>query len=361
MKLSDVSVCKDDNTSPIRINQAVLKPWDIPPLSAYYALRDLFGPPNYDDFDDTKSQWAYYLQVPGARLEIYDWKLESWSIAVHTDTSEAISKELTYLHDTGASGADYGRRMMELHSHDNDAQAENIGKAFLELLRKHAMKFSGKIDEAAKGAKRFVLQNPFALYYSSANSLLDKARKNDNKSADYCRAVFFLFVAAFEGLLNLVYELYAKSELRDERIYERLARDQIDIKVRLAPLYCTCFSNEPIDYRSDIFKRFHSIANLRNDFIHANVTKPMKTPIVIEDGHTFMVEPSIRDKDGLPKSIAILDTNDIQVVKDSVDQMVALLVEAMQPRFRHEFKAILGEDYVPVLIEDGELIVDVGE
>jgi hypothetical protein len=148
--------------------------------------------------------------------------------------------------------------------------------------------------------------------------------------------------------------------LRDERIYERLARDQIDIKVRLAPVYCTCFSNNPIDHHSDAFKRFHSIVNLRNDFIHANLTKPMKTPIVCEDGHTFMVELDDREKDGLPKSFAILDPHDIEGVKESIDEMVELLIEAMQPRFRHEFRRIRSEEYVSVLIEDGEVVVDVG-
>jgi hypothetical protein len=162
----------------VRVNQALLKPWDISPLNAYYALRDLFGPPNSDDFDDTKSQWAYYLQVPGARLEVYDWKLTGWSIAVHTDASEAISKELTHLHESGTSGADFGKLVMELHTHENDAQANDIGKAFLELVRKHATKFFAKTNEAAKAAKRFSLQNPFVLYYSSANTLLNKARYN---------------------------------------------------------------------------------------------------------------------------------------------------------------------------------------
>jgi hypothetical protein len=169
------------------------------------------------------------------------------------------------------------------------------------------------------------------------------------------------FIAAFEGLLNLIYELYAKPDLRDGRIYDRLAREQIDIKVRLAPLYCCCFGSKLVDHHSEPFKQFHSIANLRNDFIHANLTKPMKTPIVIEDELSFAVEQTSRDKNSLPKSIDALYPQDIQMVKDNIDQMVELLIEDMQPRFRHEFKKILGEEYIHVLVEDGELIVDLGE
>ena len=213
--------------------------------------------------------------------------------------------------------------------------------------------------QSGRRGRAFRLQNPFALYYNSAEVLLGKAEESDNNSSDYCRSAFFLFIAAFEGLLNLIYELYAKPNLRDERIYDRLAREQIDIKVRLAPLYCSCFTNTPVDHHSEVFKRFHSIVNLRNDFIHANFTKPMKTPIVVEDSITFMVEQDTRDKNGLPKSIMDLIPPDIQTIKDSIDQMTGLLIEAMQPRFRHEFKRILHEDYVQVLIDEGEIIVEV--
>ena len=90
-------------------------------------------------------------------------------------------------------------------------------KRFLNCFPNTAPKFTSTIDKAAKEAERFILQNPFVLDYNSADVLLDKAQKAAmSEPDDYCRAAFFLFVAAFEGLLNLVYELYAKSELRDE-------------------------------------------------------------------------------------------------------------------------------------------------
>lgn len=358
MKISDVSLCKEEDIARICFRHALFKPEDISPLNVYYILKDLVGPPN-GDFDETKSQWTYFLQVPDAKLEIYDWKLETWSIAVYVDVGDDVIDEFTHLMNGRKSHQDVQKRISELIKPEDIARAEKIGDEFLDLLRKLVPKFSSKISKVAAEAKRFVLQNPFALYYNSAEILLGKAKKNDDNSSDYCRSAFFLFIAAFEGLLNLVYELYAKPDLRDERIYDRLAREQIDIKVRLAPLYCSCFTNNPVDHHSEVFKRFHSIVNLRNDFIHANFTKPMKTPIVFEDGITFMVQQETRDKNGLPKSIEDLSPPDIQIVKDSIDQMTGLLIEAMQPRFRHEFRKILYEDYVPVLIDDGEVIVEV--
>ena len=87
MKLSDISLATENIGLPVMANQALLMPEDISPLSAYHTLKELFGEPNSKSFDEDKSQWAYYLRVPGAHLDIYDWKLDSWSIAVYEDSA----------------------------------------------------------------------------------------------------------------------------------------------------------------------------------------------------------------------------------------------------------------------------------
>ena len=349
MKPSDITLAEDPELS-IRVRHALLKPDDISPLSAYLILKELFGEPN-GSFDETKSQWAYYLRVPGAYLDIYDYKLETWSIGVYEISSV----------DTFALNNDNAQKLQnqftELMSNIDEEKAEKIGNEFLNLLRKHLPKSAAKIKKAESEANRFVLQNPFTLYYQSAVSLLEEVPDTVIDASDYYRSAFFLFIASFEGLLNLIYELYLKADLRDERIYERLSREQIDIKVRLAPLYCDCFSDKPLNHNSDVFKRFHSIVNLRNDFVHANFTKPMKRAIVVEDGYTFIVEQSSRDKNNLPRSIDALTEEDLDLIKDSINQMIDLLAEGMKPRFRREFRKILEEDYIQITVEDGEMIV----
>jgi hypothetical protein len=145
--------------------------------------------------------------------------------------------------------------------------------------------------------------------------------------------------------------------LRDERLFDRLSREQIDIKLRLAPIYCECFSEKLIDHESDIFKRFHSIMNLRNDFIHANLTQSMRQAVIHEDGYVFILEKSSRDKNKLPKSIDALSQEDILLIKENIDQMIDLLASAMKPRFRKEFKNIIDSEHIQTTIEDGETIV----
>jgi hypothetical protein len=353
MKVSDVSIAPAEEVFTMGSHQALLKPDDISPLSAYYTLKGLFGPPNCDSFDESKIQWAYFFRVPDAYLNVYDYKLETWSIAVYEDDNSKLAREIfgSEIHK------DWGAQFAEFHDKANKEKAEKIGRDFLSLLRKHVPQSAAKIRSAESDASEFVLQNPFTLYYRSAVKLLEEVPDAVIDASHYYRSAFFLFIAAFEGLLNLIYELYLKADLRDERIYDRLSREQIDIKVRLAPLYCDCFSDKPLDYNSDVFKRFHSIVNLRNDFIHANFTKPMKRSVVLEDGYTFIVEHSSRDKNGLPKSIDVLTEVDLNLIKESISQMIDLIAEGMKPRFRREFRRIIKEDHIHVTFEDGEMIV----
>jgi hypothetical protein len=142
-----------------------------------------------------------------------------------------------------------------------------------------------------------VIENPFALHYQTAEELIAIAEKLRTERGDapgsapmvdsqytLCRAAFFQLVAAIEGLLNLVYEIYLKVELRDDRVADRLIREQIDVKLRLAPVYCDCFAGQPFDHTTQAFRNFHRLVNARNDFIHANVTRAMKTSVVNYDG-----------------------------------------------------------------------------
>ena len=356
MKLSDIALSNDPETYPMRVRHALFTPEDITPLAAYYSLREVFGSPNKKP-ESKETQWAYSLRAPGAFLEISDWKGESWSIAVYGDSNLTISRARSELENRGATDEEISQRVAELTDEFDWRTAERVGREFLKLLAKQAKNYSDIVNKHSKEASSFVLQNPFVIYWNSAVNLLENVTDTSSVAQEYYRSAFFLFIAAFEGLLNLIYELYVKYELRDDRIYERLSREQIDIKVRLAPLYCACFSEKVIDHNSEAFKRFHSIVNLRNDFIHANLTKPMRRAVVEEDNYSFIVESTRRDKYGLPKSITDLSYDDLERVRKSIDEMTSLLVGTMTPRFRHEFRRVMKEEYIQVRIEDGEMII----
>ena len=304
-------------------------------------LKSLFGEPNREQIDESKQQWVFFLRTDGARIEINDWKLESWSIHVYEkDQDEARARRL----------------IVEL-----ERQIANASTKRRALIPDHLKKPAGH-----------VIENPFALHYQTAEELMAIAEKLrsergapasapmlDNLSGHYtlCRAAFFQFVAAIEGLLNLLYEIYLKAELRDDRIAERLLREQIDIKLRLAPVYCECFAGQPIDHTTPAFRDFHRLVNARNDFIHANVTKAMKTAVVNYDGMTFLVSPK-RDGDTIvPDSMSDFGIEEMKSVKASVDGILSQVLTSMRPRCKKEFGSVVHEEFINVEYEDGVPVI----
>ncbi len=197
MKLSDLHPVPDDREGDIIVHTALIRPAEVSPFSAYLALRAQFGPPNSDKFDDMKTQWCYYLKWQDAHFEIYDWKLEALSIAVYLE--------------------------------DNDEErATKLGDEIANLIHKSSLRQTAVIAKAAKSATGYVFQNPYLLYYETGEELLARASQGNLGDATFCsRAAFFMFMSAFEGLLNLIYEMYLRREFA-RRADSRTTRTRTD-------------------------------------------------------------------------------------------------------------------------------------
>ena len=245
------------------------------------------------------------------------------------------------------------------------------------MIESNGQNVARKRKDAHIHANQYILANPYTIYLYDAERLLDRVkslRKKGEKPIEplklelttegkefnpvldkhlensannifqrdaevhaLIRSAFFLLIASFEGLLNVIYEIYLKSELRDIRIYERLSREQIDLKVLLAPMYCTCFAQETIIFSGDEFDRFRYVVNLRNDFVHANLTAHMKTAIIQEDGLTFVVEPEEAGKYGLPYSITNLTPENIEFIHQTIMDMYSAVINAMDESHQEIF------------------------
>ncbi len=104
-----------------------------------------------------------------------------------------------------------------------------------------------------------------------------------------------------ESFINLILLVFRKEEYaNDERLYENLIRQQIDIRVKTLHLHCTCFPKK-IDSSNTAFKEFHSLMNKRNDFLHGNID-PNK--LIVEDvwfDQRFI--PLFKDDEGVIKKM----------------------------------------------------------
>jgi hypothetical protein len=317
---------------------------DIHPYVVYSTLKGILGEPKREEEFENEEEpenefvygkWYWHIKLFDDYLTIYGYAT-TWYMKIWT-ADEQIAKETS--------------------------------TKFTDFIRKQAPKYLAQLRKLASATSGFVLQNPYAIYYHDAKKLLAKANEvKDSEWAawttvqkqrsDLYTSAFFLFIASFEGFLNLIYELYLKPSLRDERIYSRLLREQIDVKLRLAPVYCLCFKDEVIDHRTEPFQRLQYIADLRNDFIHANITKPMRIPVVKEDKYYFDAVNEFTGKYGLPRSVVELDIQHIKFVQQTIDDMVEIVIGAMKPHY-HAFQYIVQDwEFYVEIVDDEYIIID---
>lgn len=319
----------------------VLKPTSLSPYQAYKTLKEEFGPPNSTMFDDMKSQWQYALQSPKAYFEIYDWKVFTWSIGVY------LKKDIKN-------------------------SAEGVANNFLKAIENQASKYNSEIKAKLKSPDGIVIENPFMAYRETADSIFEllnelKEPKQDKdgklefggwmKHYDLCRAAFIMYLSSVEGFVNLIYELYLRKQLREKRIYNRICREQIDLKLRLAPVYCECFKEDVLAYESEAFKQFHSLANLRNDFVHANLIKPMMNPVIYEDDIEFVIKTDSTTTIGIPSNFCEFESHHVQQAKEITQNLIDYVVSSMGPRYRREFEYVMDQEYIKVEYEDEQLYI----
>ncbi len=97
---------------------------------------------------------------------------------------------------------------------------------------------------------------------------------------------------------------------------------------------------------------------MRNNFIHANFTKSMRTPFVTHDGATYLIPPEKKSKHPLTiDSLSEVSLDFLNGLKAVVDGVINYLLSNMHPRDRKVFSAIMYEDFIHVSLEDGVPVI----
>jgi hypothetical protein len=300
----------------------------IPLFEAYIGLKSLFGDADRTNLDPTKQEWMFYLQTDGSLIETYDWKRTMFNIGVYEQNNDSARAELL---------------------------VQELEQQILDASRRQ----SSQIEKLRKAPVGYVIQNPFAFYLRTAEELIglaEMAESQHEPTGALCQAAFYQLLVAAEGFLNLIYELYLKPELRDDRIAGKLARDQIDMKLRLAPIYCDGFAGRPFDHRTEAFRNFQKLFRIRNDFVHANVTKGMKHPIVEYDEIDFILWQE-EGNDDLPSPSQDLGMDEVKRVLPMINAIVEQVLASMEPRHRRDLQFALHDDLIHVRDENGTLVI----
>ncbi|KPL91700.1 hypothetical protein SE18_01580 [Herpetosiphon geysericola] len=300
----------------------------IEPYSIYTTLKAQFGMPNAAL--SKNSQWSYELEAPTAFMRINDWKLYGCTLIIYPDDQLA-------------------------------ATAQAIYESLKSIFNKARNTQDSAIKKTSESSNLMLLQNPYRLYMDTGVELLELAKDqpSSHQGNTLCRSAFFQFLSAFEGLLNIIYDLYLKPAIRQSKDTRDTAiKAPIDTKIAMAPIYCICFSSERLQINSTIYDQYKAVRALRNNFVHANLVDAMRTRIVKLDTMTFLLEPTKTKDYDLPLVVSNLSIAHLDFTKQAIESMSAEIVKAMHPTYRQDFAKALERDAIIVeRIDNGSYVI----
>lgn len=290
------------------------------PYSIYHLLKQHVGVPNAKT--SKHSYWCYECEVPTGFVRISDWKLYGCSITIYPDDEQSATADLLY------------DELIALFNKDRNNQNK-----------------TNHIKAMAKDSTRFLLQNPYRVYFNTGSDLLKLAENMPvgEQQDTLCRSAFFQFLSAFEGLLNLLYDLYLRSTIRtNKELAESVIKMPLDHKIAMAPIYCICFNSDKLTIPEETYKRYKAIRTLRNNFIHANLTVAMKTTIVKDGELTFLLQPNQTKEYQLPLVVSNLNVDHLHFTQATIKAMKSAIIHDMHPTYRYDFDQALERDSLVV-------------
>lgn len=248
---------------------------ELSPFSLYKLLKAKFGNPNglsmllKSESTENLIHWHYTFIT-------YDSEIHFWGKSGGLEITIRIPNEVTF-------------------------EKENWGLLIDNIKSKYA-NYGQQMKAVQEGFEKWTLFiNPFTRLQDTLAGLIKELKSLDIKeieklemnSSDEIRAEYYkkfnqwiinteravalgttirmLSPVLAESFVNLLILILSKNEFKqDQRLYENLIRQQIDIRVKTLHLNCDGFV-KAIDSEKDEFKNFHTLMNNRNDFLHGNI------------------------------------------------------------------------------------------
>ncbi len=306
---------------------------DLQPYIVFKILKEKLRVAPYPYRVGDKVQWQFHIKYGDYFIEVYDWKFYKCTAIVHGD----VSKD----------------------------DCEVVMDEFIKLLVSFVDNYTGRLKKTIQRATVRYIENPFALNIESASILHNQLEDNledkssNSSSDDLAKMVnnfyvqdrlkkgavqgsYILYLSAFEGFLNLIHHLYLKDEIRkDTKKASEISRANLNEKIPAMPKYCICFDDN-VEFKSDAFDKYYSIINLRNDFIHANLTDSMENAMLTEsDFHFHVLSNKYETTYGLPYVFSALTKEHIDFVADTIRAVVQEIIDRMKLPHRDEFESVI--------------------
>ncbi|MHA2231405.1 MAG: hypothetical protein ACXAB4_02830 [Candidatus Hodarchaeales archaeon] len=318
----------------------------------YKVMKDTFGPYNANWVGE-KSTWKWVLKTEKYLLSVYDYK-GGWSIG-YVGNMRRRSKELI------------------IHAESlKNAILEEAGK--IHISRK-------KIKESKVGGSIF---NPYALFSSTSILLLKEARNVISEIESYksskddpfhvkalnrgvaiaalYRSAFLMNYLALEGFVNVVHTIFLNKRYRNDFFERKLQNEMIVTKLLEIDRYCDEFVKQVINSDEDLFKAFQHLTNIRNDFLHANISKGMESHLIRIGEYELLTKEKSEEKYGIKSHPGELTNVDVIRSQRIVEKIVAKIINALDERIRSKFAIVHSYHRLPYYFnEQGRVDIPITE
>lgn len=359
--IADVSSLNGfDNFKEVDLHDAL--PHYYNPMLVYRLLKSMYGYP------DVVGAFLDYKDPKNCKLMPVDW-----SYAFRLDDNIIAEIRSCFL-STKHIIRFWTNELPE--ENPNQRGKESIPKFGQDLFKavSNNLHFFSEKEELGKGNNKIqpFFENSFAVKYKSAGHFLDLAEQLDTRPQQhtlqwnenpevktvgsmYMASVLF-YIIALETLLNLIYEIFLREEYRAYP-YPRIT-NKADLEIRLSTihLFCSCFEQQAVSPKSELWEHIKLLRDFRNDIVHGNITGEHSVHCLVEDGIPFYYSPVMdfrgmaeeNKADGsLPRKISSIDKGTTMHVKEIVDELISNLLNAMDKASRSWVEGWLYELTVP--------------
>lgn len=191
----------------------------------------------------------------------------------------------------------------------------------------------------------------------SSESEVEELLSRYNNAVCYYFSLKSMLPVMAESFVNLVIYILARKEIKDnDRHFQSVIRQQIDIRVQSLHINCVGFK-EMIDYTSDVCKKFHTIINERNDILHGNMDlKNLK----IGEIYFNRTVPIFTEYDDFYSRTSGVYLNSIKydsVMRDfeSINEFISYIIEKLEPSQKVCIEQIVFRREIGINSKDGRL------
>ncbi|MCY3927997.1 MAG: hypothetical protein OXG81_06970 [Acidobacteria bacterium] len=341
---------------------------EVSPADLYCYLHARFGPPNgFQSFlrqpgSDNLIHWHWTLEHAGGLFDVQGTSFRTIFLLSGETQAECYRVE-DLIGSLKADFPGHGPRMSECrksleHWIEFVSPFQRLYRSIRVLMKELA---ELKIDEIAEPTALLstgdaTTQKELAEEWREAGSRLSKA-------FGICFGIRSMLPTMAEAFVNLLLFSLMQEDLRsDQRMRERMFRENIDIRIRRLHRDCRGFSRQ-VDYSHPACAALHSLMNERNDLLHGNVALRklrFNDLFFAGDVPVFKKYRSMWERGFEVQRRAVgLDRvkDELEVVETFVDYVLSCLTTPVRQSFehvlsRHELGYNSREDRVGVLFPE---------